>query len=103
MVKSPVNAAEPSARVFVIAREPRSRFRLFSTVALVVVFLVMSAGDPVMTGVDQVNPVGAVGRVFSVMVQLNPVGIEFTVPVAPAAMVMLPVLLASLPVAGAHT
>ena len=77
--------------------------RLFSTVALVVVFLVMSAGDPVMTGVDQVNPVGAVGRVFSVMVQLNPVGIEFTVPVAPAAMVTLPVLLASLPVAGAHT
>ena len=32
MVKSPVNAAEPSARVFVIAREPRSRFRLLATV-----------------------------------------------------------------------
>ena len=32
MVKSPVNAAEPSARVFVIAREPRSRDRLLVTV-----------------------------------------------------------------------
>ena len=98
-----MKAADPGARVFVIAKEPRSRFRLLVTVALVVVFLVMSAGDPVMTGVDQVNPVGAVGRVSSVMRQLNPVGIEFTVPVAPAAMVTLPVLFASLPVAGAHT
>ena len=76
--------------------------RLFSTLVGVVSPLVMSAGDPVMTGVDQVNPVGAVGRVSSVMVQLNPVGIAVMVPVSPAAMVTLPVLLASSPLAGVH-
>ena len=97
-----MKATEPSARVFVIAKEPRSRDRLLVTVALVVVFFVMSAGDPVITGVDQVNPVGAVGRVSSVMVQLNPVGIAVMVPVSPAAMVTLPVLLASSPLAGVH-
>ena len=86
-----------------IAKEPRSRDKLFSTLVLVVVFLVMSAGDPVITGVDQVNPVGAVGRVSSVMRQLKPVGIEVMVPVSPSAIVTLPVLLASLPLAGVHS
>src|SRR5437762_2623045 len=84
----PVKPDPPPTTVFVIFRAPRSRLIELVTVTLTVGGAspcVIVSGLPLVDGVPNVQPVGAVGSVGSVTAQLVPVSNGPTVVFPPAA------------------